>query len=97
MADDELERRAAFGLPPFGALAEVRGAGEALAAAADALAAIEKPAEQEEFTGITVDLTAQRLLVRAPEAGVLARALERAVAAGRAHGGVRVAADPPRI
>ena len=42
-------------------------------------------------------MTEQRLLVRAPEAGVLARALERAVGAGRAHGGVRVAADPPRI
>ena len=111
VADDELQRRAAFGLPPFGALAEVRAAGEALAAAADALAAIEKPAErgearrpeseankrQEEYTGITVDVTEQRLLVRAPEAGVLARALERAVGVGRVHGGVRVAADPPRI
>ena len=27
VADAELERRAAFGLPPFGALAEVRGRG----------------------------------------------------------------------
>jgi primosomal protein N' (replication factor Y) len=92
VAGDELERRAAFGLPPFGALAEVRGASEALAAAADALAAIEKPG-----TGITVDLTEQRLVVRAPEPAVLGRALERAVVAGRAYGGVRVAYDPPRI
>jgi primosomal protein N' (replication factor Y) len=92
VADQELERRAAFGLPPFGALAEVRGAGEALAAAADALAAIEKPG-----TGISVDVTEQRLVVRAPDPDVLARALERAVEAGRANGGVRVAADPPRI
>lgn len=92
VAADELDRRAAFGLPPFGALAEVRGASEALAAAADALAAIEKPG-----TGITVDVTDKRVMVRAQEPEVLARALERAVDAGRAHGGVRVATDPPRI
>jgi primosomal protein N' (replication factor Y) len=89
---EELERRAAFGLPPFAALAEVRGNAEALAAAADRLAAIERPG-----TGISIDLTEQRLVVRAPEADVLARALAAAAEAARPHGGVRVTADPPRI
>ncbi len=84
----ELERRARFGLPPFGALAEVRGSTGALAAADDALVAGDL---------VAVDMTEQRLLVRAADAEVLARALAPALAAARAQGGVRVVADPPRI
>ncbi len=92
VTDAELERRALFGLPPFGALAEVRGSADALAAAADAVAAIDKPG-----AGISVDVTEPRLLLQAPESAVLARALAFAIDAARPHGGVRVAYDPPRI
>ena len=94
VADAELERRR--GVRAAAVRRAGRGAGQRSRRSRPrptALAAIEKPG-----TGITVDVTDQRVLVRAPDADVLARALAaRRGARPRPHGGVRVAADPPRI
>jgi primosomal protein N' (replication factor Y) len=92
VTDVELVRRAAFGLPPFGALAELRGDAPALVAAEAALRPFEAAPHE-----IALDMTEQRLLVRAPDDDTLAAALAAASSAARALGGIRVVADPPRL
>jgi primosomal protein N' (replication factor Y) len=87
----ETPRRQALGHPPFGGLAEVRGASEAVAAACDAMAG----------TGVTVlgpvaDGTSA--LLRAPSFAVLCDALAApGVDAARGRGRLRIDVDPRRV
>jgi primosomal protein N' (replication factor Y) len=87
----ETPRRAALGFPPFGGLAEVRGAPEAVAAACTAVAA----------AGVTVlgpGADGTSALVRATSVGELCDALARpGVEAARAKGRLRIDVDPRRI
>lgn len=92
VSDGELVTREAFGLPPFGALAEVRGDGEALQVAARALQSF-----AQTHVGVSVDEADQRLLVRADDDADLASALSIALEAGRVSGPLRVSVDPPRL
>jgi primosomal protein N' (replication factor Y) len=81
--------RVATGFPPFGGLAELAGAGEAVTAAADAVRAV----------GLTVLGGAEaRALVRAPSVDELAaRHADLDFAGARSLGRLRVAVDPPRV
>ena len=89
VADAELERRRALGFPPFGALAELTGADDAIGPVADALRA---------FIGIQIlGPTDGRALVIAPAADLLADALAAAQSARHPNGRVRFAVDPPRV
>ena len=89
----ELEYRTMLAYPPFGALAELTGEDKPLITAADALRALDV-----QSTGVVAFGPADgRLLVNAPTWAVLADALARAVPAGRAHGRLRAAVDPPRV
>jgi primosomal protein N' (replication factor Y) len=91
----EAPRREALGFPPFGGLAELRGAAEAVAAACEALV----PA------GVTVlgpvsdaPSAASRALVRAPSVGALCDALAvPGVDAARSRGRLRIDVDPRRV
>lgn len=92
VAEAERPARAALGYPPFGAVAEVRGTPEAVAAAlavpAAASATVAGPVRHE---GREV------ALVQAADAETLADVLAAAAAAARTHGGLRIAVDPKRI
>lgn len=94
LVDAERARRRVLGLPPFGALAELRGTPDVVGAAADALATAPLGVR---VLGPSADGDAARLLVRADDAGRLAAALAVAVPAGRAHGRLRTVVDPSRI
>jgi primosomal protein N' len=87
----ELPRRQALAFPPFGGLAEVSGAPDAVAAICDAVAG----------AGITVlgpVVDGTRALVRAPSVGALADALAMPdVDAARARGRLRIDVDPRRV
>ncbi len=84
----ELGRRRALALPPFGGLAELSGAPEAVARACDAL-------RMEADVRGPVD---GRALVRAPSVDALCAVLDRVdLAPARALGRLRVAVDPPRV
>jgi primosomal protein N' (replication factor Y) (superfamily II helicase) len=91
----ESPRRQALGFPPFGGLAELGGAPEAVAAACDAVAGL----------GLTVlgpvtDRLARssRALVRAPSTTALCDALAApGVDAARAEGRLRIDVDPRRV
>jgi primosomal protein N' (replication factor Y) len=88
----ERARRAELGYPPYGAVAEVSGAADAVDALAGALAAepgltVSGPVEQG---------SGRRALARAASTEVLADALARTVAAARARGRLRVDVDPGR-
>ena len=89
VAAAELERRRALGFPPFGALAELTGDGDALDAAAGALTGFESIQVLGPNDG--------RALVVAPNADALADALEVGHRAARTVGRVRMAVDPPRV
>lgn len=80
-AEADLQRRRALGLPPFGALAEVAGAG----------------AESFVATLADVDVGGgpQRFLVRADGIDELSTALRQGVRHGRDR--LRIAVDPPRV
>ncbi len=93
VAEAEIDYRATLAYPPFGALAELAGPDDALAATADALR-----------TTPTIDTAVQvfgptdgRALVHAASWDALAGALARALPAGRAVGRVRCVVDPPRV
>ena len=88
----ELARRRLYGLPPFAAIAEVRGEASAINECALQLAAISITDTELRF-----DRDAERLLVHACDAVHLAAALSISVAAGRAIGKLRVTVDPPRL
>jgi primosomal protein N' len=93
VSDSEIEYRRTLAYPPFGALAELTGATDALAATADMLRALDVQADGVQVFGPTDD----RALVHAGSWDALARALARAVPAGRAVGRVRAVVDPPRV
>lgn len=93
VAAAEIEYRRTLAYPPFGALAELVGADDALAAAVDALRALDVQAEQVQVFGPSDG----RALVHAPDADALASALARGIPAGRAIGRVRAVVDPPRV
>jgi primosomal protein N' (replication factor Y) len=87
----DLPRRQALGFPPFGGLAEVSGAPEAVAAVCDAVAG----------AGVTVlgpVADGSRALVRASSADELADALAQpGVDAARGRGRLRIDVDPRRV
>jgi primosomal protein N' (replication factor Y) len=88
VAASETEYRQTLGYPPFGALAELSGDDEALVVAVDAVRVL----------GVQVFGPADgKALVHASDWETLADALVPAVAAGRAHGRLRAAVDPPRV
>ncbi|MDQ1461635.1 MAG: hypothetical protein QOI08_3119 [Actinomycetota bacterium] len=94
VADAEIEYRRTLGYPPFGALAELAGADDAVAATVDALRA------PDHLTMGEVQVfgpTDGRALVNAPDWEVLADALTRSLPVGRAVGRVRAVVDPPRV
>ena len=88
VAAAEIEYRRTLAYPPFGALAELAGADDALAATIDALRA-----------GATQVFgpTDGRALVHAVDWDALAEALGRCLPVGRAIGRVRVVVDPARV
>jgi len=91
VVDAEAPRREALGFPPFGGLAEVSGAPEAVSAACSAVAG-----EGITVLGPVADGT--RALLRAPTLATLCDALAvPSVDAARAHGRVRVDVDPRRV
>lgn len=91
----EAPRRETLGFPPFGGLAELRGAAEAVAAACEALVS----------AGVTVlgpasdgPSASSRALVRAPSVGALCDALAvPGVDAARSRGRLRIDVDPRRV
>jgi primosomal protein N' (replication factor Y) len=88
VAASETEYRQTLGYPPFGALAELSGDDEALVVAVDAVRVL----------GVQVFGPADgKALVHASDWETLADALVPADAAGRAHGRLRAAVDPPRV
>jgi primosomal protein N' (replication factor Y) (superfamily II helicase) len=91
VAGSERTSRAALGFPPFGGLAEVSGAPEAVAAACAAVAT----------AGATVlgpVADGSRALVRAPSVAALCDALATpAVEAARTRGRLRIDVDPRRV
>ena len=93
VAESEIEYRRVLGYPPFGALAELSGADAAVAAAVDALRALDVQSEGVQVFGPADG----KALVNAPEWTALSRALRRALPVGRAAGRLRAAVDPPRV
>jgi primosomal protein N' (replication factor Y) (superfamily II helicase) len=93
VAESEIEYRRTLAYPPFGALAELAGADDALAVTVDMLRALDVQA-----TGVQVFGPADgRALVHAPGWDALANALARALPPGRAIGRVRAVVDPARV
>jgi len=91
LLDAETARRRELGYPPFGAVAELSGAPEAVRAALDVL-----PPEVV-VLGPTEAPTGLRALAQAATVELLADALAEAGPMGRAEGRLRVAVDPPRV
>lgn len=89
---EEARRRVSYDLPPHSALAHVRADDPVVDAVHAALS--ETHWSQR---GVGADRTEGQLLVRAPDADVLAEALEVGLGAARAVGTARVVVDPPRI
>jgi primosomal protein N' (replication factor Y) len=94
VADAERARRRALRFPPFGGLAELSGATDAVDAVADALRA---SAPAVDVLGPDHRAATARALVRASDPDTLADALATAVPAGRAAGRLHVEVDPTRI
>jgi primosomal protein N' (replication factor Y) len=93
VAEAERPRREALGYPPFGALAEVKGAGPAVTVLLDGL---HNRAGIDVF-GPTGAATGLQALLRAPDVPTLCDALAATAPAARAEGRLRVAVDPLRI
>ena len=90
VAEAELDYRRTLAYPPFGALAELAGGDESLAATIAAL--------RERATGVQVFGPADgRALVHAADADALSAALAACLPLGRAIGRVRAVVDPPRV
>jgi primosomal protein N' (replication factor Y) len=93
VAEAERPRRELLGYPPFGALAEVRGAAEAVTALLDGLHAH----RDVDVLGPRAVPTGLEALLRAPSTDALADALAATAPAARAAGRIRIAVDPPRV
>ncbi|MCU1457693.1 MAG: replication restart helicase PriA, partial [Actinomycetia bacterium] len=94
VAEREGPAREDLGFPPFGALAELSGDADAVAAACDVL----RPQLGVTVMGPTPSGDrGARALVRAPDPAQLADGLAVAGPRGRAAGRLRVAVDPPRV
>ena len=93
VAESEIEYRRTLAYPPFGALAELAGADDALTATIDALRALDVQANGVQVFGPADG----RALVHGPGWDALAAALARGLPAGRAIGRVRAVVDPARV
>jgi primosomal protein N' (replication factor Y) len=93
VAAAERPRRELLGYPPFGALAEVRGAAEAVRALLDGLRAH----QDVDVLGPSAAPTGLEALLHAPSTDALAGALAATAPAARAAGRIRIAVDPPRV
>jgi primosomal protein N' (replication factor Y) len=94
VADAERARRRVLGFPPFGGLAEVSGAPDAVDRACDALRAV--PGLR--VLGPTAAGTAARALVQAPSTDALCDTLATVdLTAARTLGRVRIDVDPLRV
>jgi primosomal protein N' (replication factor Y) len=93
VAAAERPRRELLRYPPFGALAEVRGAGEAVTALVDGLRAH----PEVEVLGPSALPTGLEALLQAGSTDALADALAATAPAARAAGRIRIAVDPPRV
>jgi primosomal protein N' (replication factor Y) len=99
VADAEIDYRRTLAYPPFGALAELAGADDALAVTVDAL---RNPQELTTAPLHAAEVqvfgpTDGRALVSASSWDALATALARSLPVGRAVGRVRAVVDPPRV
>jgi primosomal protein N' (replication factor Y) len=93
-ADAELARRRVLAFPPFGGLAEVSGAPDAVDVACAALRAV----DGLRVLGPTVTGQSARALVQAPSTEVLCDALAGVdLTAARGRGRLRVEVDPLRV
>ena len=91
VADAERARRQTLAFPPFGGLAEVRGAAEAVAAACDAV-------REQGVTVLGPVADGSQALLRAPSSDRLCDALAApAVEAARTRGRLRIDVDPRRV
>jgi primosomal protein N' (replication factor Y) len=93
VAAAERPRREELGYPPFGALAEVKGAADSVRALFDGLSL----APDIERFGPTASGTGMQGLLRAADADQLADALASTAPAARAEGRLRIAVDPLRV
>jgi primosomal protein N' (replication factor Y) (superfamily II helicase) len=94
VADAERARRRVLGFPPFGGLAEVSGARDAV----DVTCASLPPLRGLRVLGPTVAGASARALVQAPSTDVLCDALAAVdLAPARARGRLRVDVDPLRV
>ncbi len=87
----ERARRRVLGFPPFGAVAELSGATEAVRAALEVV-----PADQR-VLGPSTRGAGLAALMFASDPDALADVLAAAAPAGRAAGRLRIAVDPPRV
>jgi primosomal protein N' (replication factor Y) len=94
VADAERARRRILGFPPFGGLAEVSGAPDAVDVACAALRAVRAP----RVLGPVAVGASSRALVQAESADVLCDALaEIDLTRAREHGRLRIDVDPLRV
>jgi primosomal protein N' (replication factor Y) len=91
VAEAERSRRQTLGFPPFGGLAELRGAADAVAAACDAV-------REQGVTVLGPVPDGTQALLRAPSTDALCDALAApGVEAARTRGRLRVDVDPRRV
>lgn len=98
VAESEIDYRRTLAYPPFGALAELSGADDALAATVDALR--DSALRQGALLQAPVQVfgpTDGHALVNAADWDALADALGASLPVGRALGRVRAVVDPPRV
>jgi primosomal protein N' (replication factor Y) len=95
VVEAELPRRRALGFPPFGGVAELKGAAEAVAAGCDAVASTEVTVLGPVADGPS---GSRRALLRAPSVEALCDALAApSVDAARTKGRLRIDVDPRRV
>jgi primosomal protein N' (replication factor Y) (superfamily II helicase) len=93
-SDAELARRRVLGFPPFGGLAEVSGAPDAVEVASDALRGV----DDIQVLGPTAAGHLARALVQAPSVDALCDAVAAVdLNPARARGRLRVDVDPLRV